>query len=56
MPEPSPEQIDDFIARWEKSGGHERGAGQRFLLGCLSAIPHQLWARAAGGTLEDRPT
>lgn len=27
-----------------------------WLLGCLSAAPHQLWARYAGGTLEDRPT
>jgi hypothetical protein len=30
--EPSPEQIDAFIARWKSSGGHERGAGQQFLL------------------------
>ncbi len=27
-----------------------------WLLGCLSATPHQLWADHAGGTLEDRPT
>lgn len=32
MQEPAPEQIDAFIARWEKSGGHERGSGQHFLL------------------------
>ncbi len=32
MADPSPEQIDAFIARWERSGGHERGAGQQFLL------------------------
>ncbi|MDP3849154.1 MAG: hypothetical protein Q8Q59_01530 [Luteolibacter sp.] len=32
MQDPSAEQIDAFIKRWEKSGGHERGAGQQFLL------------------------
>ncbi len=32
MAEPSPEQIDAFIQRWKQSGGHERGAGQQFLL------------------------
>ncbi|HSP43121.1 MAG TPA: DNA methyltransferase, partial [Luteolibacter sp.] len=32
MQEATPEQIDAFIARWEKSGGHERGSGQQFLL------------------------
>jgi hypothetical protein len=32
MQEPATEQIDAFIARWEKSGGHERGSGQQFLL------------------------
>ncbi len=32
MAEPTPEEIDNFIHRWKKSGGHERGAGQQFLL------------------------
>jgi hypothetical protein len=32
MQDPAAEQIDAFIKRWEKSGGHERGAGQQFLL------------------------
>jgi hypothetical protein len=32
MQDATPEQIDTFIARWEKSGGHERGSGQHFLL------------------------
>ena len=32
MQDPTAEQIDAFIKRWEKSGGHERGAGQQFLL------------------------
>jgi len=27
-----------------------------FILGTLSSRPHALWARVAGGTLEDRPT
>ncbi|MEO8351924.1 MAG: type IIL restriction-modification enzyme MmeI [Chthoniobacteraceae bacterium] len=31
MPDPSPAALDDFIARWSKSGGHERGSGQLFL-------------------------
>ncbi|MBN8458243.1 MAG: hypothetical protein J0M04_10440 [Verrucomicrobia bacterium] len=32
MREPTAEQIDKFIADWSKSGGHERGSGQHFLL------------------------
>ena len=32
MPEPTPEAIDAFIAKWSNSGGHERGSGQYFLL------------------------
>lgn len=32
MQEPSPAQIDAFISKWSNSGGHERGAGQHFLL------------------------
>ncbi|MCH7227856.1 class I SAM-dependent DNA methyltransferase [Haloferula sp. A504] len=28
----TPAAIDAFIQRWERSGGHERGAGQQFLL------------------------
>ena len=32
MQEATPDQIDAFITRWEKSGGHERGSGQHFLL------------------------
>lgn len=32
MPEPTPDAIDAFIAKWSDSGGHERGAGQYFLL------------------------
>ncbi len=32
MQEPSPAQIDAFISKWSNSGGHERGAGQYFLL------------------------
>lgn len=32
MQDATPEQIDAFITRWEKSGGHERGSGQQFLL------------------------
>ena len=32
MPEPTPEAIEDFIGKWTESGGHERGAGQYFLL------------------------
>src|SRR6056297_2694202 len=28
----TPTAIDAFIQRWERSGGHERGAGQQFLL------------------------
>jgi len=28
----TPAAIDSFIAKWEKSGGHERGAAQHFLL------------------------
>lgn len=32
MQDATPDQIDTFIARWEKSGGHERGSGQHFLL------------------------
>ena len=30
--EPTAGAIDDFIKKWEASGGHERGAGQHFLL------------------------
>jgi hypothetical protein len=32
MLEPSAGEIDQFISKWELSGGHERGAGQHFLL------------------------
>jgi hypothetical protein len=32
MAEPTPDAIDAFIQRWEKSGGHERGAGHQFLI------------------------
>lgn len=32
MPETSPEAIDTFISKWAISGGHERGAGQYFML------------------------
>lgn len=32
MPEPTADDIDRFITKWEKSGGHERGAAQHFLL------------------------
>jgi len=32
MQEPTAEQIDAFISAWSRSGGHERGAGQQFLL------------------------
>ncbi len=32
MREPIGEEIDDFIRKWGESGGHERGAGQHFLL------------------------
>jgi len=32
MQDATPEQIGAFIARWEKSGGHERGCGQQILL------------------------
>jgi hypothetical protein len=32
MQDSTSEQIDAFIARWEKSGGHERGSGQQFLM------------------------
>ncbi len=31
MRDATPERIGVFIARWEKSGGHERGSGQQFL-------------------------
>ncbi len=32
MPEPTREAIDSFIARWQSSGGHERGTGHQLLL------------------------
>jgi len=32
LAEPTTDAIDVFIQRWEKSGGHERGAGHQFLL------------------------
>jgi len=32
MPEPSAAEIDLFVEKWAESGGHERGAGQPFLM------------------------
>lgn len=32
MQDATPEEIDAFVTRWEKSGGHERGSSQQFLL------------------------
>jgi hypothetical protein len=32
MPEPTAEAIAAFISKWAISGGHERGAGQYFML------------------------
>jgi len=48
MPEPASDAIDAFIGKWSESGGHERGAGQPFLIVCDVGHCFDLYAEFTG--------